>query len=677
MASKIVKSTLALALLASASFAARVAQRPALHLRKQVSGPPSEFTLHKIPNPEQAFVTSNSQTIHVHVAKASSVKNGVTWSTALYVDGADFAFSVLSPIINQLSVTLLDPSGNAIPLENHLEAGNYPITDDSANSLPQKAYSLSGQALGEYTLVLVSESLRDEDYSRFTSNTVADGLVLYWDSAEVAQYTHLQNYNLLAGSTTGVIASVYDPNAWDPVKDYGTKPTALKQLVQSAILKVAMPDGAEKDIEMHDDGLHGDGAANDGTYGAQFTPATAGTYLLRTELGGVDSLGRFIRTASRSLTIISDTLQLASTAIGVPESGNQKMKVDLQVLSATAGASYRAYAEVWGTSSTGDLAPACFIQSITDVIETNGALFLPLELDLSWLAKAGVQEPLVLQNVYVADVNTNIPISQAASIPLSAKTSVRAAIHSLNLPEHIEVTKEMLEGKNPLPPPGPEAAPTLVLSHGYCSKANPWAKTQSVWPANSLFFEDFGQSLSNDQFALNILDLIAQNNAQSVSTIGHSQGGLALLHLYNYYFSSVDYGTSGRLIQSVGSPYRGNNGAGTGADLIKIFGFGCGSNDALTRDGAELWLSGITSAARSQVYYYTTQYKECFGCHCAPGVGLVLSKPNDGTAELTYSQLEGGNNQGNTHGQCHTEGMNYEAQCLNVARNELLAKNAF
>ena len=64
---------------------------------------------------------------------------------------------------------------------------------------------------------------------------------------------------------------------------------------------------------------------------------------------------------------------------------------------------------------------------------------------------------------------------------------------------------------------------------------------------------------------------------------------------------------NGRLIQSIGTPYRGSPLAGILGTIAHVFGVGCGRNDNLTYDGAERWLQGIPMEKRAEVYFYTTQ----------------------------------------------------------------------
>jgi len=156
------------------------------------------------------------------------------------------------------------------------------------------------------------------------------------------------------------------------------------------------------------------------------------------------------------------------------------------------------------------------------------------------------------------------------------------------------------------------------------------------------------------------------------SGIGHSQGGMVLVHVHNYYFTGIDHSATGRKIQSVGAPYQGNSGAGTAANLIKMFGFGCGENFDLTTDGSNLWLVGIAPETRKEVFYYTTSYKQgtFFGDYCNMAVNLILKWPNDGTCEDALSNLKGGSDQGNKEAWCHTSTMKYSAQYYDNPRNK-------
>ncbi len=106
--------------------------------------------------------------------------------------------------------------------------------------------------------------------------------------------------------------------------------------------------------------------------------------------------------------------------------------------------------------------------------------------------------------------------------------------------------------------------PTLVLVHGWCATIQPWEGQKEF--SDSVLFMDLKQNRPTAEFA----ELLAAATAElpSFGLIGHSQGGLASLHLHNYIWSGLEAAVGERKIQSVGTPYRGSAGAGSSADTI-------------------------------------------------------------------------------------------------------------
>jgi len=192
-------------------------------------------------------------------------------------------------------------------------------------------------------------------------------------------------------------------------------------------------------------------------------------------------------------------------------------------------------------------------------------------------------------------------------------------------------------------------------------------------------FTDFKQSRSQDAFALLMMKFGESLGLPSYGVVAHSQGGLAALHLKTYYWSGLDTATGQRLIQTVGSPYKGCSLAGTLADLGGLFGVGCSSNSDLAPNGAQLWLSKIPKDPQTYIYYYTTTYDDSWFLSpaCVTGSGLVLYSPNDGTCEIKFSQPDkGGNNMGTKKSFCHTDGMNYPPQTKDTSRNSEMNSKA-
>jgi len=226
-------------------------------------------------------------------------------------------------------------------------------------------------------------------------------------------------------------------------------------------------------------------------------------------------------------------------------------------------------------------------------------------------------------------------------------------------------------GVNPLEKPvNASAAPTLFLLHGYCSAINPFTVNAAKF-SNAAFFLDKNANVNNDNFAKKVHAFAQLFGSNIYSIIGHSQGGMAALHLLNLYWSGLDHITSGRRIQTVGSPWKGNSAAGSSANLGKMFGVGCGANNELTIDGSNNWLRGIHEDHPQYVYYYTSTYQQgnLFGDYCNMAINALLQWPNDGVSELKYCNLPKGQNMGNVQKWCHTTGMKYQPAYYDNTRN--------
>jgi hypothetical protein len=167
---------------------------------------------------------------------------------------------------------------------------------------------------------------------------------------------------------------------------------------------------------------------------------------------------------------------------------------------------------------------------------------------------------------------------------------------------------------------GGVCAGKVMLVHGYCTKSpGPFSRGDF---SNAVFFEDYSANRGMDDFARMVLEFGEQFSAFSI--VSHSQvrscplspsfsltcgqGGLASLHLHSFYWSKLEASTGGRVLQSVGSPYRGTALAGSLAGIGDVFGVGCGTQAEMTHDGAALWRTTLPKDLSSHVSYYTSQY---------------------------------------------------------------------
>jgi pimeloyl-ACP methyl ester carboxylesterase len=242
------------------------------------------------------------------------------------------------------------------------------------------------------------------------------------------------------------------------------------------------------------------------------------------------------------------------------------------------------------------------------------------------------------------------------------------------------ITEEMMKGRRPaflqkkILSSSSELSTTasLILVHGYCATSNPWSAYSSNFDKNAAYFLNANSNASNDEFARLIAQFASAQNLASYSCAGYSQGGMAIVHLRNYYWSGLDVpqNKSARLLQSVATPYLGNSAAGSISSLGTVFGVGCGANYDLTKDGSNLWGAGISTETRENLFYYYVTYKNVIlSAYCNGATNLVLDHPNDGVVEEDATHFASANNCGVKVGWCHKAGMLYPPAFSDQNRN--------
>jgi len=458
-----------------------------------------------------------------------------------------------------------------------------------------------------------------------------------------------------------------------------------ENIISKALMVIETPSGNEMDVPMHDDGLFGDKLKDDHIFSATVPTIASGSYRLTAVLRGyiTDAEGNqkpFLKTAEHDFVVSSRSVEINGNA-WLSHLDHERANINIAVNfdKGVFGLEnlkvFKAYTEVYGVAKDGSLEPAAWLGSVVDIqYDSNGHPFFPLQFNVKWLAHANLKGPLTLKNTYLSDGQTQYPIS-AFDANIAVKNShvqfnlLYGSILRLTGP--LEITDEMKFGVNPLQKPvNVSGSPTLFLLHGYCTDANPFQKNAQVFH-NSAFYLNPNANTDNHNFATSVHEFATSQGSHVYSLIGHSQGGMAALHLLNEYWSGLDHVSTGRRIQSIGTPWKGNSASGSTDNLGKMFGVGCGPNNDLTLDGAKNWMSGIHEDHPQYVYYYTTTYKQggFFGDYCNMAINAIIQWPNDGVSELKYSTLVGGNSAGNTEKQCHTTGMKYTAQYLDNNRN--------
>ena len=609
---------------------------------KQLAGPPAEMAAMRATSPTDGTIHSRSALLPVRFDGKSE------WQTALPVEDGTLRFLVFAPTQVNWQVDLVGASGRSV--EAAALATQVIDTDFGIEQsrVPARRYDFDNLQGDRWTLKLGSGA------------NATDGYVLIEGDAatELASYpTHARQ---LVGERLGLTALLTTSS--DHEVSVGGKAGRITQ----AILRVTAPDGSVSQHAMFDDGRHDDGRAGDGLFVGDFPTTMAGNYTAQVEVRGNTTRGKaFVRTAEHLLPVVDASLDLNATRATAVAGEINRLSIRVPVTARKAGQHYRAIGEVWGTGANGSPVPVAWLGGM--VAPRDGQL--ALGFDERWFVLSGAKAPFELRDLRIEDPDHFITVASAKRIPLAMP-----ALRSTLAPSAISIDETMTMGPRPAGGHATEGVgKRLLLVHGYCSGG--------VWPAaqfsTASTFLDANQNRSHDQFAQRIRTFGATWN--SFGTVAHSQGGAASLHLYAFYWSGLDNATGSRLIQSVGTPYKGTNLSGILATLGSWFGVACGSNSNLTYSGASAWLAGVPTASRAKVNYYTTSFRLTnwyTNDYCQFATDLVLSDPEDGTTEQVNGQLSGGVNRGHVTGQCHTGGMRDPAQYLNASRNATMNTNA-
>lgn len=335
-----------------------------------------------------------------------------------------------------------------------------------------------------------------------------------------------------------------------------------------------------------------------------------------------------------------------------------------------------AAAEVWTADGDGSV-PVCWTGALGAMVERDGRRAARLMFDRRWANAAGAREgaTLELRNVRIHDRATWMPVDvldrvvvgPAVLAPRDAPADLVSMTRGRPGGRGVPVSLDSLPAQDD----AAIGSHALLIVHGYCSSGVTFPPAHFTGEVAT--FLDPNQAKSNDAFAQTLLAF--GNQFKSYGVAAHSQGGLASLHLYAFYWSGLDWAGPGiagstRLVQSVGSPYQGTPLAGNLAVLGQLFGSGCGSVTDLTPDGAAAWLSTIPTWARDEVWYWTTSFEDGpFLDYCNLLTDFFLTDPDDGVVEKFRGQLPGGHNMGHTEGWCHIEGMADPPQCTDASRN--------
>ncbi len=636
---------------------AAAAQAQHVLIAKQLAGAPEEFKAMQPANPADAAIRSKSALVPIEMMLGGDGQ--YHWQANLAVDAANVRVMLLKSPQDAWQLRLGSAESKRDSKDADLSRAETLAAVHTETSFGMQAAQVPGE-------LFAFEDLKPGKVT-FDLNSAlrpSKGFLLLEGDAKTLLVSYQTASNQRVDGSVTITAKMQtnsDSGSIDSEKLRGAA-------ISAAVLNITAPSGRQSQVAFFDDGVHADGSAGDGVFAASFVPAEVGDYVAQARVEGKSGDVDVVRTAEHLIPVISDQVALGSAAVQLSDSKTAgRVSIRVPVSSNNPGQHYRAYAQLWGADANKNPIAIAWVGGM--VTPKNGVA--ELELDTRWIARAGAGAPFSLRQLRLEDPDHFVTVVQADELAITDK------IAPVSLMKSVQIDEAMTMGLRPAPLDGEftnrGVGSQLLLVHGYCS-GNVWNVPNFT---GASIFQDLSQNRSNDAFALRIAAF--GNTWNSYGIVAHSQGGMASLHLYNYYWSGLDNAVGGRLIQSVGTPYKGTNLAGVLAALGGIFGVGCGSNTDLTYTGAANWLAGISTASRAKVNYHTTSFKLTnwwTNDYCNFASDLVLGDPEDGTTEQANGQLSGGVNRGHVTGQCHTDGMRDPAQTRDAGRNATMNANA-
>jgi len=649
--------------------------------------PPSQFR--NAPTVQDAAMESSEVSFPVFFA-ADQVTSDWTFSQRFPVDSSqEVKLSVHSPDVQSYTIEVQPPTSNVFigldtyasildsvqPGVTHKHEGTFGW---ALTNVPSVTYILPKPEIGQWNVKITAPKAKVLVNSKKESaSPKPQAFLLIENPDEVGILTHMNSYEHKVGDQIGVVARIFDSNVKVPE---GELPLPLKAISTVAFIYITKPDLSTVTIKMHDDGENFDGEAEDGIYGGTIKAEQTGIYVANTVMRVTSASGtELMRSTRTQLQVIESSVALTGNVYADVSKGKEadmfQLQFEINHLK-PAKSQFLAYAEVYGADNVAIAA----VNGMSAVTTLNGKNVITLQMSTKWIEKMQAKAPFTVKNVQIKCPNSNLPISSFASASVDMSSKLASVIPAINAAAaSMPITEEMRKGPRPAfvdrVVTSEATTRTIALIHGYCTDQTPF-DVGMFSGHDYVVFEDFSQSRSTDEFAKLIIDFLAAKGKDAYALVGHSQGGMANVHLYNYYWSDLDRTAAGEILQSLGTPYQGSTLAGSAADLGKAFGVGCGQSSALSRDGAVAWNQGIVQESRKAVYYYTTQYKRgIFNSKCNFATSLVLNTDNDGITEKKYSNLPDATHVSHVNQQCHSRDMAYVAQSLVTDRiNDIIAR---
>lgn len=691
-------------------------QTPRESAAKQLGGSAQEIAYRTKHNADT--ISSQTSTQALEVSFTRSKRGDWVWEKDFSVDSPKlFNMMFLASSGNSWDAELTSPLGAKLRArdfqDNEDDTGS---NSNPLNGMPfvAKSFTFTNQGSGKWQARLTAKSDKDNDLPP------EDGLLLLEHSSPYQLSTTITNDELIVGNEIQMTAWIVkndeilfgddteteeendsndeleffekDNSPEDSLKpdlsDFDTPLPTVNGVIETAKASISLPNGTSVEILLHDDGRHQDGLAGDGMFGGNYLLAQAGEHAYNIKITGTTPENESINRSDLSAFPVLDTRGLvddqvvSATTTSTARSNHAdprrvSIPVTVTVQNGALPEEVIGYAEVWGHDEQGaEIAAGWTGGAITPTKVQDTEFVIPFTFHTDWIAIENVREPFFLKNVEIADPDTLITMIRKDRVDLDlGNHGIRArARHG-----KVEITEEMLEGRNP----APKKASTKALSDhdfaarnpvmsvpGWCS-TNPWNEGtfRRFGDANSeIYFNKRPNNWSNFKFARELRDAIQEESLKrpidTVRIIAHSQGGLGALTASAYYWPSRHRLIQIPSVQTLGSPFGGTEVANKGrhylAKYLVKWVAGCYVPYDLTTGGAARWQRWIPYYHRGKVTTYRTSHKKRKWnhpnrrCHYS---SYIVRGNDDGIVSTSSSALHGAHNTGVARKQCHSEKM--------------------
>ena len=497
---------------------------------KTLQGEPSEFMNFSIPLKDRE---ETSNTLDLPVVYLSA---GLDWKYAFPVDPVDsIVVSVLYARAQMTDLTVMAvltaPDGSQ-PKPDYDEAKPFSLVDDTSDADVLVLQFLHPKP-GKWQLVLSIKG-------HATINPIKALAWIAFNNSKVCISSYTDSTDHLVGKDMDMHMMVADPER----KAIDGRSIPLPNMLQNATMTVTYPNGKEEVHVMYKE-------KTPGMMGGKFRPPMAGNYTVQLEVTGMDKESgyEFARSLSSTLSIAAPSLNVTGSIFSDlfyhPVTGNEIILIQVGVKwDPQSRDTYRGYAEVYGTGKDGESVPVAWVGGLLQVKQASSSSFmLQFELDSRWLVLANATFPLALHNLTFEEIDGFIEVVKVQQfLKVSARSPLIAQWRPTMKASDVDITYEMRNGYSRYREKNSESDDTtvntagaIVLVHGYCADHPPFPSAHFT---NPVVFSDLDTSRTIDSFARLLVSFT--QGLQRFSIVGHSQGGMAALHMLTFYDTPLD-----------------------------------------------------------------------------------------------------------------------------------------